>query len=294
MSIFRQSLLQSYKTATQHWRQAIREDLLQRRQMPAAILFYHRVADTSPNDWSISQRDFERHLDWLKENCEFASLAEIQSTQQFGLRNKMQLCVTFDDGYAENCDWALPELLNRQIPTAYFVTTSNVAEQNSFSHDVRNGKDLAVNSVSQIRDFANRGIEIGSHTQTHLDLGLPHRREVLVAEIRDSRSQLQDWTGQSIDYFAFPYGLPENISQAAIDMVYEAGYKGFVSAYGGWNWPGEDDFHLQRIHGDPGLASLTNWLTFDPRKMRRGSRVRYQKSVPIAASDLRELVGSNG
>ncbi len=73
--------------------------------------------------------------------------------------------------------------------------------------------------------------------------------------------------------------MPANISQEAIDVVIESGFKGFLSAYGGWNWPGEDDFHLQRIHGDPGLASLTNWLTLDPRKLRRGSQLIYNKTA---------------
>ena len=289
MSLLRDGLLQSYKLATSRSRGRIRAALEQSGQCPAAVLFYHRVADQHPNGWTIGQSDFGRHLDWLGSRCEFATLAEIRESQRAGRRDRLQVCVTFDDGYGENCDWALPQLLNRNIPCVYFVTASNVEQQRPFPHDRECGIELPVNTIEQIRHFANRGIEIGCHTATHPDLGLPLPTSRLRAEIVDSRHRLQDWTGQSIDYFAFPYGQPENISQAAIDVVIEAGFRGFVSAYGGWNWPGEDDFHLQRIHGDPGIARLSNWLTLDPRKLRRGSILQYSRNAIEPADCDQEL-----
>lgn len=282
MSILRQRFLKSYQIATQHWRERIADDLRTRKQMPAAILFYHRVADIYPNEWSISKADFAQHLTWLKRNANLVSLADIQNSQITGERSSLEVTLTFDDGYAENCDWAIPELLDQQIPFTYFVTTENIEHQKPFNHDNRAGRPLPVHTIEQLKQMVDLGVQIGCHTQTHPDLGQPHSREFLLAEIRDTRHKLQDWTGQSIDYFAFPYGLSNNISQESIDVIIESGYKGFVSAYGGWNWPGEDNFHLQRIHGDPGIASLTNWLTLDPRKLQRGSRVLYKKNAPTA------------
>ncbi len=278
MSLIRQSMLQSYQVATHSWRTRIRDSLTAQQQLPAAVLFYHRVADSHPNSWSINRHDFAKHLDWLASRVQFATLAEIQSSQRCGARSQIQACITFDDGYHENCEFALPELINRNIPCAYFVTTDNVMKQTPFQHDVKNGRALPINTLAQVQEMAMRGIEIGSHSKTHPDFGLEHSRAFLLSEISDSRKQLQDWTGQSIDYFAFPYGLPENMSQAAIDVVIESGYKGFLSAYGAWNWPGEDDYHIQRIHGEPGTASLTNWLTLDPRKLRRTAKFRYAKN----------------
>jgi peptidoglycan/xylan/chitin deacetylase (PgdA/CDA1 family) len=280
MSILRQRILHSYQVATHRWRTRIAEDLKTRAQMPAAILFYHRVADQTLNDWTIRNRDFRQHLDWLTLNTKLVTLQDIQLSQSSGSRKELEVAITFDDGYSDNCECAIPELIHRGIPFTYFVTTDNVENQVPFAHDVKAGKPLAVNSIAQIKQMVDRGVEIGCHTQSHPNLGLDHSREFLLREIRDARHRLQDWTGQSIDYFAFPYGMPCNVSQAAIDVVYESGFHGFVSAYGGWNWPGEDDFHLQRIHGDPGMESLTNWLTLDPRKLRRGSQIVYTKPQP--------------
>jgi hypothetical protein len=34
------------------------------------------------------------------------------------------------------------------------------------------------------------------------------------------------------------------------------------------NWPKSIGFHLRRIHADPGLERLKNWLTLDRRKLQ--------------------------
>ena len=40
------------------------------------------------------------------------------------------------------------------------------------------------------------------------------------------------------------------------------------SAYGGYNFPGDDPFHLRRFHADPEFIRFNNWMTVDPRKLR--------------------------
>ena len=42
----------------------------------------------------------------------------------------------------------------------------------------------------------------------------------------------------------------------AFRVAYEAGYDGVCSAYGGYNFPGDDPFHLRRIHADPEFIRL--------------------------------------
>jgi peptidoglycan/xylan/chitin deacetylase (PgdA/CDA1 family) len=257
-----------------------------KRNWPAAILFYHRVADVTPNPWTISERGFADQLDLFADLGTFASLQEIQAEQHSGVRDRLKIAVTFDDGYRDNLQYAIPLMQSRKVPCTYFVTTDNVERGIPFPHDVERGKPLAVHTPSEIRDLADAGIEIGGHTATHLDLGKIWSRDRLLVELRDSRRKLQDWSGQPVNYFAFPFGLMKNISQAAIDIVVEAGYRGFVSAYGAWNHPGHDDFHLTRFHGDPCTAALRNWLTLDPRKINEPSQLRYTRSTKEATLPL--------
>lgn len=270
------ALLQTYCALTAPARHRRKLNLIAEGQMPAAILFYHRVADTDPNGWTISRRDFLRHLQWIEAHASFATLSEIAAGQRRGYRDRLQVAITFDDGYAENSEWVIDELVRRKIPCTYFVSVEHVLDNRPFDHDRDRGRPLPVNSVEQIREMSERGIEVGCHSWSHPDFGHVAAR-ALQREIADARKTLQEWTGQSIDYFAFPYGQPHNITQAAIDEIARCGFRGFVSAYGGWNWPGGDDFHLQRIHGDPGLAKLVNWLTLDRRKLHRQPLIRYER-----------------
>jgi peptidoglycan/xylan/chitin deacetylase (PgdA/CDA1 family) len=244
---------------------------------PAAVLFYHRIAKHADNDWSMTASDFRRQLDWIGRRAEVCrSLDEVRQGQLSGERPRLLVHITFDDGYAENCTYAIPELLQRGWGCTYFVATRFVEFGEPFPHDVGRGRVLPVNTKRQIQEMAEAGIQIGSHGINHMDFGAGWPLVAMQRELVGARKRLQDWTGQPIDYFSFPYGLPRNISQEAIDLVAEAGYRGFVSAYGGWNWPGGDAFHFQRFHADPGLIALANILSLDPRLIRRRPQLHYQ------------------
>ena len=91
-----------------------------------------------------------------------------------------------------------------------------------------------------------------------------HRLDLL-REIVDSKKCLEDAVGHQVRYFAFPFGQRQNLSPLAFQLGREAGYHGMCSAFGGSNVGGSDPFHLRRIHGDPRLEYLKNWLDFDPR-----------------------------
>jgi hypothetical protein len=92
-------------------------------------------------------------------------------------------------------------------------------------------------------------------------------REQLFDEIVGAKQELEAALVREVPYFAFPFGQLSDLSPAAFQVAFEAGYLGVCSAYGGYNWPGEDSFHLRRIHADPELIRLKNWLMVDPRKL---------------------------
>ncbi|MGI9427422.1 MAG: polysaccharide deacetylase family protein [Bythopirellula sp.] len=245
---------------------AVREE---ERQVPVMTLFYHRVADEQPNDWTLSSDMFRRQVNWLRERFDIVSLEEAQLRVSSEANNRPTVCLTFDDGYADNCTTALPWLIENEIPVTYFVTTNNILTGEPFAHDVENGQPLAVNTVDQLRDLAAAGVEIGAHSRTHADLGSITDEAELFDEIVGSKRDLEEMLDRPVRYFAFPFGLPENMSTAGFRLAFEAGLWGVCSAYGGYNLPGDDSFHLQRIHGDPEWSRFRNWLTVDPRKYCR-------------------------
>lgn len=262
-----EQILWLYRQITRSQRYRLLDTLRYVGQVPVGILFYHRVADTHPNRWTISRSDFARHLDWLQKHFDIVDLAEAQRRVRMSHCEQPTVSITFDDGYAENADFAIPELVRRKLTATYFVSTDFVRSGASFPHDLEAGTALAPNTIAQLREFAEQGIEIGSHTRTHTDLGKVHEVGRIEDEILRSVDDLEHWLGRAVRYFAFPFGQTHNITQAAVDVVAQAGMAGFCSAYGAWNWPNSIGFHLRRIHADPKLEKLKNWLTFDSRKL---------------------------
>ncbi len=256
-----------YQRLTWAQRKELREQLTESGRFPIAVLFYHRVADRHPNPWTISRRNFVRHLDWLQENFDIVSLQEAQARIRSPRNSRPTVAITFDDGYAENCDFAIPELLRRQLPATYFVVSRAVAEGHPFAHDTLEHLQLAPNTIAEIQDMHRAGITIGAHTRTHLDLGKVVSGTELADETLGSIREIESWGVGAIRYFSFPFGMPSNTSQAAVDLLLRSGIEGFCTAYGAWNWPGASGYHLRRIHADPGMQTLKNWLTLDRRKL---------------------------
>ena len=198
---------------------------------------------------------------------------------QSGKNRELAASITFDDGYAENCEQAIPLLLERQIPCTYFVSLDFILHRRAFPHDERAGQRLEPNSLIQLKEMSRAGIEIGAHTRNHLDLGQVTDPDRLFDEVVIATAELAERIEQPIRYFAFPFGQPENLNHLAVRMAREAGIQGVCSAYGADNVPGDDPFHIRRIHGDPEFARLRNWLTICPRKLRMSGK--YQ--LPIGA-----------
>lgn len=257
-----------YQRLTARSRSRLMATLREQGNVPIAILFYHRVSDSYPNDWTLSCSDFAAHLDWLQENFDIVTLEEAQRRVRSEFCDRPTVSITFDDGYADNSDFAIPELARRNLPGTYFVSTDHIRTGKPFSHDLRVGQPLAINTIDDLRTYHQLGIEIGAHTRSHVDVGSLKSDADLRDEIVGSVQDLQRWLRQRIRYFAFPYGLPHNTSQMAVDIIHESGLEGFCTAYGAWNWPGNPGFHLRRIHGDPGLTRLKNWLSLDTRKLQ--------------------------
>ena len=90
-----------------------------------SILVYHRVLERrDPLRPGEPTRDaFESRMHWLKSNFDLVTLAEGIA----GLRGRSlparALAVTFDDGYRDNHDVALPVLARLGVPATFFVAT---------------------------------------------------------------------------------------------------------------------------------------------------------------------------
>ena len=269
MTNWKSWMIEARYLATLPLRNRANQRRAQQGTAPVMILFYHRVADDFPNAWSISNQLFERQINWIRARFDIVSLGECQRRLRSGSVNRPTVAITFDDGYSDNCTRALPFLIRHKLPCTYFVTLDAIVNGTRFSHDVKGGFPSTPNTIEQIRDLSNSSIEIGLHARNHVNIGEISDPRQLEDEIVNAKEDLESLIDRAVNYFAFPYGLANNMSASAVQLARDVGYHGVCSAYGDYNFAtgSNDYFHLKRIHADPEMSRMKNWLTVDPRKL---------------------------
>jgi peptidoglycan/xylan/chitin deacetylase (PgdA/CDA1 family) len=94
-------------------------------QVPLSILIYHRVL-ARPDPLFTEQVDarrFEQHLRLLTRWFKVMPLSEaVRRLHQRTLPSRAA-CITFDDGYADNAEVALPILQRWRVPATFFVAS---------------------------------------------------------------------------------------------------------------------------------------------------------------------------
>lgn len=272
MQSWKRYLIESYRWATTPYRALRAVGFRRQLNFPIGVLFYHRIADEHVTSWTMTREQFAKQLDWLAKRFEFISLAEAQQRLSLGQSPRPAVCITFDDGYADNNHDALPLLIRRQIPVTYFVSLDHVVHDTPFPHDERLGLDLPRNSLESLRALAHCGVEIGAHTRTHCDFSKPLSDDQVFDEVVSATNELSRLVARPIRYLAIPYGQHKHLDPRVFHLARQQGLRGVCSAYGGFNCIGDDSFHLSRIHGDPELTRMKNWLTWDPRLLHRSRK----------------------
>jgi peptidoglycan/xylan/chitin deacetylase (PgdA/CDA1 family) len=290
MPLWKWLLLNVYYHGSRPARWWIYRKLAARRRMPIASLYYHRIADDAATECTMPNQTFIDQMRWLRKHFDLISFEEAQRRIRSGISDRPAVHITFDDGYADNCRSAIPWLVKEQIPCTYFVTVRNILEGRAFDHDLNQGLELAPNSLEQVSAMAAAGIEIGAHSYSHPDISKVTDPAELRRELAVARDELSAAIGQPVRYFSFPFGLHVNLSCQAFDMAAQCGYEGVCSAYGGYNYPGDDPFHLQRIPTVNETLRLKNWLTCDPRKIhtRRFEYRWHEDCVDALPGDLKQ------
>ena len=89
------------------------------------VLTYHRVL-AAPDPMLTDEPDaeeFSRQLDLLGAHFNVLPLAEARDRLAAGTLPARAVCITFDDGYANNCEIAVPLLRQKGVPATVFVAT---------------------------------------------------------------------------------------------------------------------------------------------------------------------------
>jgi peptidoglycan/xylan/chitin deacetylase (PgdA/CDA1 family) len=195
------------------------------------ILAYHMVS-ADQEMYSIDPQDFDEQMAYLASNG--YTTVSLQTLSD-GFAGKVSLpakpvVITFDDGYADNVLTALPILEKHSMGATVFVIAGQVGQPGYMTW-------------RQLQAMQVRGIEIGSHTFSHVALSEISQAEQL-QEVVAAKDLLERKLGVPVSFLAFPYGK-FNVDTFAV--LKEAGYRGACSGIAGLNAPGGNPYSLRRV-----------------------------------------------
>ena len=184
--------------------------------MPAIAMF-HSVSpyDEDPYLVTVTPERFDRQMRWLRRRgLRGVSVGELMSASRHGAGREL-IGLTFDDGYADFIEYALPVLARYGFGGTVFPIAGRLGGLNDW--DAR-GPRKPLMSADQVRKAADAGIEIGSHGLRHVSLpGLAEA--ALAAEAAESRAILTETTGREVTGFCYPYGYLDASSVAAVQQA---------------------------------------------------------------------------
>ena len=187
------------------------------REVPM-ILMYHAVAAVAddPNMLCVPPERFAAQMSWLqRRGLRGVSVGTLIEAMRAG-RPRGLVGITFDDGYASVLDTALPVLNRHGFGATVFVISDRLGGHNDWDE----GTDWPLLSAAGVRDLASAGIEIGSHSASHVRLAGLEPGD-LARQVCQSKAGLAALLGCEVTGFAYPYGV---MDAAARQAVQDAGY----------------------------------------------------------------------
>ena len=98
-----------------------------KKTLPAILtLMYHRIDTIDTNPWGIcvSPQNFEKQISFLHDNYKVISIDEAVKQISESRIEENCVCITFDDGYADNYFHAKPILEKYNCAATFFIATA--------------------------------------------------------------------------------------------------------------------------------------------------------------------------
>jgi peptidoglycan/xylan/chitin deacetylase (PgdA/CDA1 family) len=228
------------------------------------VLLYHAITD-EPGEhiapFAVSPGTFRRHLDLLQEagyRClTFGDLMQHRARAAEGHETGMPertAVITFDDGFADFADSALPALRAYRLPATLYVTTGWLVG----GPRREPGPADPMLAWSQLPELLEDGVELGAHSHSH-----PHLDTLDTAALRTElalpKELMEDALGRPVTTFAYPHGYH---GPRVRRLTQEAGYENAAAVRNALSRPTEHPFSVSRltVRRTTTPAQLSGWL----------------------------------
>ena len=186
------------------------------------ILAYHNIVDKDNitdreiinSPFSIFKEEFRFQMRYLAENgyrsIDIKELIHIQVTNSDKPVDNQDknILITFDDGYVDNYEFAFPILKEFNLKATFFVISKKMGSENFASW-------------AELREMKQNGMDIESHTHTHVPLELLSEKDV-IRELSKSKDTIEQNIGEPVSWLSFPHG---SYTRKITDLTLNTGYQ---------------------------------------------------------------------
>ena len=236
------------------------------------ILMYHMISEPRPgarfNGLRVAPAAFERQLRWLNAHgWRSYTMSELIAESERLPNNAY--AITFDDGYADNFEQALPLLKRYNVKATLYLVVDRFDRDWSVQRKPQHADGELMREPkltdAQVRELLASGLfELGAHTLTHANL-LKLDAFAAAEEIGESRLELEAIFGVPVKSFAYPFGLYD---ARHVLQVMQAGFTSAVTADEGIEDPAA--WHLLRLRRVKISGRDGGWAF--RRRLRTGGR----------------------
>ncbi len=225
--------------------------------MVIPILMYHQVSPrVAPafRKYTVTPKELAVQVRWLAaagyQSIGLDAVLAHQSGQAHVLPSR-PVIITFDDGFADCAEYAVPILQARGFTGTFFLVAGLTGRASRWLAEER-GFAFTLLDWPTARALESAGFQCASHTLTH-----PHLPRLSAAacraELHGSRCLLEDELGHEVTDLAYPFG---DFDQSVRLLAAEAGYRSACSVQAGFVHADDDALALRRIAVNGGDSLL--------------------------------------
>ncbi len=236
----------------------------------ATVLCYHIVESPQDPRMEVSRETFRQHMRYLAMTG--YTVIPLRDLYEYAAGKRAALpanavVITIDDGWRSTYTEVFPEMKRRGFPFTVFIYPKII------------GQTPYAMTWKQIREMADAGVDIQSHTYSHGFLSRRRHPEAsdtdyaawLERELKESKKVLEKETGKKINFLAYPYG---DYDRRVRESVARAGYEAGLTCEYGRVKRGSDPTRMKRV----AIEKSMDFATF--RRLLGAGSLRLEEMTP--------------
>ncbi|MEI8105439.1 MAG: polysaccharide deacetylase family protein [Actinomycetes bacterium] len=219
------------------------------------VLMYHKINDIPDNPTTVPVGRFDEQLAQVTElGYEVVDLDAVLDHYTLGtpLPSKAVL-ITFDDGYRDILENALPVLQKHGFPAVIFVPVAYMDDETPLPHEMRlveRGVRNPTLDWGLMRELDAGGVRVESHGIAHRPLADVSLDES-VREIAVSKLKLEERLERPVRAYAYVKGSEAHFHPVHESLLKQAGYEIAFTSISRSNGQGTNPFRLGRYNVEP-------------------------------------------